>query len=334
MKATTRILLAILVCAATLGTAQALTLKIATLAPAGTDTMKSLQQGADSIAVKTDGRVKFKFYPGGVMGSEQSVRRKIRIGQLQGGAFSSGGMADVYPDIQMLNLPMLFNSFDEVDYVRARVEPVLKKNLEARGFVLLGVIEVGFTRILSTDPIDKLATIRNHKLWAPEGDLMAEETYNSMRLSPVFLPISDVYTGLQTGLIDIVPTTPTAAIAFQWHSKLAYVTDTPLIYLVGLLAIDKRYFDRIDAADQVIVRQEIARVTAALDKSNRSDNLHAVQALKNEGFVFVTPEAREIEHWRQLADKSIEHLIERGALTREGVDLVRHYLQDYRDGSR
>ena len=334
MKATTRILAAALICAATLSPARALTLKIATLAPAGTDTMKALQHGADEITAKTDGRVEFRFYSGGVMGSEQSVRRKIRMGQLQGGAFSSGGMADVYPDIQMLNLPMLFESFGEVDYVRARVEPVMKKNLESRGFVLLGVIEEGFTRILSTEPIDKLATIRDHKLWAPEGDLMVEETYNSMGLSPVFLPISDVYTGLQTGLIDTVTTTPTAAIAFQWHSKLAYMTDTPLAYLVGLLAIDKRYFARIDAADQAIVRQELARVTRAINESNRNSNLQAVQALKNEDFVFVTPKRQEVEHWRQLANESIEHLVSKGALTREGVDLVRHYLQDYRHGSR
>jgi len=334
MKATTRILMAALICAAILSPARAQTLKIATLAPAGTDTMKALQRGAAAIAAKTAGRVKFKFYPGGVMGNEKSVRRKIRIGQLQGGAFSSGGMADVYPDIQILNLPMLFDSFDEVDYVRPRVDPVLKENLEARGFVLLGVIEEGFTRILSTDPIDRMAAIRNHKLWAPEGDLMAEETYDSMHLSPVYLPISDVYTGLQTGLIDTVTTTPTAAIAFQWHSKLAFMTDTPLVYLVGLLAIDKRAFDRIGAADQATVRQELGLITDALNESTRRGNLQAIQALKNEGFVFVTPEAREIEHWRQLANESIEHLIAKGALTRDGVDLVRHYLQDYRHGSQ
>lgn len=334
MKSSIRILLAALVCMVIASPAEALTLKIATLAPAGTDWMKAMKQGADAIAEKTDGRVRLKFYPGGVMGSEQSVQRKIRIGQLHGGAFSSGGLADVYPDIQILNLPMLFDSFAEVDYVRQRVEPVLKENLEARGFVLLGVAEAGFTRILSTAPIVDLATIRDHKLWAPEGDLMVEETYRSMGLSPVFLPISDVYTGLQTGLIDTVTTTPSAAIAFQWHSKLAYVTDTPLAYLVGLLAVDKRVFERIAENDQAIVRQEVARVVESLDELTRSGNRRAAKALQNQGIEFVTPDEQEIARWRRLADDSIERLIDKGALTREGVELVRRHLRDYREDNR
>ncbi len=334
LKSSPRVLWAALICAAMLNPAQALTLKIATVEPDGTDSMKAMKRAAATIAEKTEGRVKFKFYPGGVMGGEQSVRRKIRAHQLQGGAFTSGGLADVYPDIQMLNLPMLFDSFDEVDYVRKQVDPLLKKNLEAHGFVLLGIAEQGFTYILSTEPIDDLATIRRHRLWAPEGDPMAEETYRSMGLKPVFLPIADVYTGLQTGMIDAVTMTPKLTLAFQWHSKLAYLTDMPLIYIVGLLAIDKREFERIDAADQAIVRQEIARVFDSLDKSARSDNLLALEALQRQGFEIVTPEAREVEHWRQLAEQSIEHLIASGALTREGVETVRHYLQDYRDGNR
>jgi TRAP-type C4-dicarboxylate transport system substrate-binding protein len=334
MKPAIRILLAALFCAAFFSPAQAVTFKIATLAPAGTDWMKEMKRGAKSIAEKTEDRVKLKFYPGGVMGSEQSVLRKIRIGQLQGGAFSSGGLADIFPDIQLLNLPMLFDSFDEVDYVRARMLPVMEQNLEERGFVLLGVAEAGFTRIFSAAPIRDLDAIRKSKLWAPEGDLMVEETYRSMGLSPVFLPISDVYTGLQTGLIDTVTTTPSAAIAFQWHSNLRYVTDTPLAYLVGLLAIDKRAFDRVDAADQAIVREEVARVVESLDKITREGNRRAAQALQNQGFVFVEPGDEEIAHWRQLADESVERLIDEGALTRDGVRLVRQQLCDYRNGSR
>ena len=334
MKLAIRILLAALVFAAFLSPAQAVTFKIATLAPAGTDWMKAMKQGAKSIAEKTDSRVKLKFYPGGVMGSEQSVLRKIRIGQLQGGAFSSGGLADIYPDIQLLNLPMLFDSFDEVDYVRARMEPVMRQNLEDRGFVLLGMAEAGFTRIFSAAPIRDLAAIRKSKLWAPEGDLMVEETWRSMGLSPVFLPISDVYTGLQTGLVDTVTTTPSAAIAFQWHSNLGYVTDTPLAYLVGLLAIDKHAFDRIGADDQAIVRQEVARVVESLDRMTREGNRRAAKALQNQGFVFIEPGNEEIAHWRQLANNSIERLIGEGALSREGVELVKKHLCNYRNGGR
>ncbi|MGD8421731.1 MAG: TRAP transporter substrate-binding protein DctP, partial [Gammaproteobacteria bacterium] len=113
-----------------------------------------------------------------------------------------------------------------------------------------------------------------------------------------------------------------------------YVTDTPLAYLVGLLAIKKSAFDKISATDQAIVRQEVARAIESLDKTTRAGNLQATQALKNQGFVFVEPDEEEIAHWRWLADKSLERLVDKGALTGDGVKLVKHYLCDYRYGSR
>ncbi len=332
MKHLTRIYLIVLILAGFSSQGLALTLKIATLAPAGTAWMKEMKNGARLINEQTEGRVKIKFYPGGVMGNERSVHQKIKVGQLHGGAFSSGGLAHIYPDIQLLNLPMLFNSFDEVDYVRAKMEPGFKQGLEENGFVLLGVAEGGFTRILSKAPMKDLTSIRASKLWAPEGDIMVQETYRSMGLSPVSLPISDVYTGLQTGLIETVTITPSAAIAFQWHANTAYMTDTPLIYLVGLLAIEKAVYDRIDDGDQMIIRQEVSEVVEKLDKLTRTDNLKASEALKKQGIVFIKPESEELAQWRALADQSIARLIAKGALTQPGVDKVTGHLRDYRNG--
>jgi TRAP-type C4-dicarboxylate transport system substrate-binding protein len=332
MEKQTRIFMVAILMVVFSGQGFAKTFKIATLAPAGTAWMKEMKKGARLIEENTDGRVKLKFYPGGVMGSEQSVHRKIKIGQLHGGAFSSGGLAQLYPDIQSLNLPMLFNSFDEVDYVRSKIDSVLKQNMEKNGFILLGIAGGGFTRILSKAPMQELESIRGSKLWAPEGDIMVQETYHAMGLSPISLPISDVFTGLQTGLIDTVTITSSAAIAFQWHSSTAYITDTPLIYLIGLLVIQKDAFDKIKTEDQMIVKQEIARVVKAMDILTRSDNLQASEALKKQGIKFVKPEPGELGRWKSLAEQSIENLIAKGALSQVGVDRVMGHLRDYRNG--
>ena len=106
--------------------AAAKTLKIATLAPAGTSWMKQMKEGARIIKQRTEGRVKIKFYPGGVMGNDKSVHRKIKIGQLHGGAFTPGGLAQIDTSIQSLGLPLMFNTLAEVDYVRKRMDSVLK----------------------------------------------------------------------------------------------------------------------------------------------------------------------------------------------------------------
>ena len=312
------------------GHSLAITFKIATLAPAGTTWMKEMKKGAKRIDEKTDGRVKLKFYPGGVMGNDQSVHRKIRVGQLHGGAFTTGGLAHFYPGIRSLSLPMIFDTLDEVDYVRSKVDASLKQNMEQAGFVLLGIAEVGFARIMSTNPLTDLESIRASKVWIPEGDALVREIYKTLGISPISLPISDVFTGLQTGLIDTVSITATAAIAFQWHSNMAYVTDTPLTYLIGLLAIEKKSFDKIKAGDQIIVKQEIALVSEQLDRLNRSNNEKATEALKNLGIKFISLDPEELKRWKTLSAQAIINMTKQGVMSQEAVDQVLQHLSDYR----
>ncbi len=307
------------------------TLKIATVAPAGTTWMKEMKVGAKLIKQRTDGRVKLKFYPGGVMGNDQSVHRKIKIGQLHGGAFTPGGLARVDNSIQSLGLPMLFKSLDEVDYVRERIDPLLKKEMEANGFVLLGISEGGFARILSKQPMQDLESIRASKVWVPEGDKVGQTVFRALGITPVSLPISDVFTGLQTGLIDIVAINPTAAIAFQWHTSTAYMTDAPIIYLIGVLAIQKKAFDRLSHDDQQVVREEIGKVFERLDLKNRLDNQAAKQALQQQGIEFVTPKPGEVERWASISEKSVEEMTESGVISKQIVEQVKGYLKSFRD---
>ncbi len=307
------------------------TLKIATIAPAGSHWMREMKKGASEISTKTGGRVKLKFYPGGVMGNDKSVHRKIKIGQLQGGAFTAGGLSHVYPDIQILGLPMLFNSFEEVDYVRPKIDPLLKKNIENSGFVLLGISEGGFARILSRSPLIDLEAIRRSKVWIPEGDQLVQSTFRTLGISPVSLPVSDVFTGLQTGLIETVTVSPTAAIAFQWHSNMSFMIETPLSYLIGTLAIQKKAFDKLSTADQNIVRDEIDRVFKRMDKLNRSDNKKAATALRNQGIEFIKPNAKELKRWKTLSLQSIKSMISTGNVSQSMYEVVNRHLSEFRN---
>ena len=328
----TRILLAVLFLSAGLfQQGYAKTLKIATVAPAGTTWMKEMKKGAKNILKATDGRVKIKFYPGGVMGNDKSVHRKIKVGQLHGGAFSSGALAHIDPAIQSLSLPMLFDTEAEVDYVREKMDVSLKQSMAKNGFVLLGISGGGFAQILSKAPLIDLESIRASKVWVPEGDLLIQETFNTLGISPISLPISDVFTGLQTGLIETVTITSTAAISFQWHTSTAYMTDAPVIYLVGLLAIQKKAFDKIDPADQLVVKNEINRVFALLTDLNRVDNQKANAALKSQGIEFVKPSQEELALWKSLSAQSIENMIKKGTLSQVKVDEVRQHLNDFRN---
>ena len=306
------------------------TLKFATIAPAGTTWMNEIEAGADRVKQRTDGRVELKFYPGGVMGNDQSVHRKIKIGQLHGGAFTQSGLAQVNSSIQAMGLPMMFRSLDEVDYVRERMDPVLKREMESSGFVLLGISDGGFARILSKQPMQDLAALRTSKVWVPEGDQVALTAFRGLGITPISLPIADVFTGLQTGLIETVPVNPTSAIAFQWHSSTAYMTDVPITFLVGLLVVTKKEFDKLKAEDQAVLREEMGAVFVRLDKLNRDDNEAARAALQQQGIKFVEPSSAEIDRWREISSKAIDDMVKAGVISADVVAQVRGYLQQYR----
>ncbi len=310
--------------------ALALTLKIASLAPAGTSWMKEMKKGANAIKEKTSGRVKLKFYPGGVMGNDASVHRKIRINQLQGGAFSASGLAHIDPAIQLYSLPMVFKDFAEVDHVRATMDAKIKQAMADKGFIILGITEGGFGRILSSKPVADLEQIRQTKVWMPEGDMLVQETMQALGIQPIALPIADVFTGLQTGLIETITSTSTGAIAFQWHTRVNHMVDTPVLLVIGALAVSSKAFNRIDAADQQIVLDEMNRVFTRLGEINRSDNLNATAALATQGIEIVAAEAQEVERWRDLSMQSIDKMLADEAIDPALYGEMTQLLQQYR----
>ncbi len=195
------------------GPAQAVVLKIATLSPDGSSWMQKMREGAEKVATATEKRVQFKFYPGGVMGNDQAVLRKIRIGQLQGGAFTGGALADHYADAQIYAMPLKFRSLEEVDYVRRKMDPVIQEGMEKSGFVTFGLADGGgFAYIISNQPVETIASLQPLKVWIPAHDSMILEAMKGFGIDPISLPIADVRTGLQTGLIDTAATTPYGAI--------------------------------------------------------------------------------------------------------------------------
>lgn len=310
--------------------AQARVLKIATLAPDGTAWMQEMRAGAGEIERRTAGRVRLKFYPGGVMGNDKSVLRKIRIRQLQGGALTSGSLAEVYPDLNIYNLPFLFRSQEEVDYVRAQMDAELRRGLERAGFVTLGITQGGFAYLMSDKPVSSIDDLAGQKIWIPEGDRIAQTIFEAAGISPVSLPLSDVYTGLQTGLVDTVVTTPTAAIALQWHTRLSHLTDQPLVFVFGLLVVDKASFEALSPQDRQVVREVIGEVFERLDETNQREDLQAREALKAQGIEFIRPNPQEVARWREIAERAIRTLGEQGVYTPAMLQAVRERLQAYR----
>lgn len=297
------------------GTAAAATLKIATVAPEGTVWMKEMREAGAQIKTRTAGRVEVKYFPGGVMGNDAAVMRKMKLGQLQGGAFTGGELSPVYADAQIYSLPFLFGSLDEVAFVRKTIDPILREGFRKVGLEAVGLSGGGFAYLMSTRQIRTKDELRTTKVWTPQNDKIAQVAFEQAGVPVISLPLGDVYTALQTGLLETVGITTSGAIAFQWHTKVRHVVDLPLSYVVGVLAIDARAYGKLSADDRAVVDEEYRQAFLDIDSAGLKDNESARAALVKQGIRFETPSVAEQKFWRDIGVATTKKMLADGQIS-------------------
>ncbi|MEW8026185.1 MAG: TRAP transporter substrate-binding protein DctP [Candidatus Thiodiazotropha sp.] len=306
------------------------TLKIATLAPDGTNWMKEMRAAAKQIKQQTDGRVKIRFYPGGVMGNDNSVLRKIRIGQLHGGAITGGGLSTIYKDAQVYTLPFQFRNLQEVDAVRRVMDPQIIEGLKNQGYISFGLSEGGFAYLLSNSPVTSTENMKDLKIWIPEGDQVNASMFQELGISPVPLPLTDVLTGLQTGLIDTIASAPIGAIALQWHTRVGYLTQVPLAYLYATLVLKEMAFNKLQKTDQSIVKQILESAFERIDSQNRKDNEQAMLALRKQGVEFISPSPAQQQAWETHASITLQKLSKEKIFSEGMLKRMQSLIRQYR----
>lgn len=300
MKRITRQLLLPLLLLLALPASAQQVIKIATLAPEGSSWMRELRAAAAEVQTGAQGRVQVKFYPGGVMGSDSVVLRKMRLGQLQGGVLTSSEIAILYPDAAIYSLPFQFDGWAQLEKARPQVDPLLARGFEAKGFKMLTAANVGFAYLMSTRPLRSKADMASTKLWIPQNDEIAERTFKLGGVSPILLPLGDVFTSLQTGLVDTVANTPSGAVALQWHGKLRTMLDLPLSFVVGFVVMDLKAWQKLSPADQAILSTAFRNAGQRVDANIKRDDAAALAAMKKQGLVVTTLDAAEAARWRQI----------------------------------
>jgi len=304
--------------------------RLGTLAPRGSSYYKHLQAMGEKWRQAPGGGVLLTMYPDGTMGTEADMVRRMRLGQLQAGMLTAMGLADIEPAVTGLqNLPMMFRSLEEVDYIVEKLQPMLEKRLEEKGFVVLFWGDTGWVRFFSKQPVIRPDDLKKTKLFVRAGSAAELDSYRSVGLNPVPLETVDILPNLQTGLINAVPLPPSIALAGQVDGAAPHMLVLDWAPLVGAAVITKKSWDAIPLEGREALRKAATETGKLMKADGRRESVESVEAMRKRGLRVhaVTPEVEA--EWRREAEAAYPKI--RGVIVPEDMfDEVVKQLKAYR----
>jgi TRAP-type C4-dicarboxylate transport system substrate-binding protein len=304
-------------------------IKMGTLAPEGSPWHQTLQLMGERWRKSSGGQVRLVIYAGGVLGDEPDMVNKMRIGQIQSVALSGAGMSTIEPGVMALQIPMMFESYEELDYVRDRVAPRLEKMIEARGYLVLNWGDAGWVHFFATRPATRLQEIRSMKLFTWAGDSDTLELYKSNGFRAVPLAATDILPGLQTGLIDAVPTTPLYALLNQSFGIARNMIDVKWAPLVGATLITRKMWDSLPADQRVEMMSAAREAGVSLRGGIRKMGDEAIVSMQKRRLQVIHVDAASLSEWRREAE-AVYPRIRGHQVPAELFDEVRRLRDEYR----
>ncbi len=279
------------------------TIKLGTLAPAGSTWHEILKELGQRWEQASGGQVKLRVYAGGTQGSEGDMVRKMGIGQLQAASISNIGMHDILPEPQMLSLPMFFTNEAEVECTFARSRARIEAAFEAKNYVVLQWSRIGAMSMFCDKPYRTPAEMAaaDAKVFAWEGDPKSVDAWRAAGFSPVVLSSTDVVPSLQTGMINCITNVPLYILTTRLFEKADAMVDLPWGYIYGATIIRKDAWEKI--APEVRARLQAIAVELGLkvDAEVRKLNVDAVTAMKKQGLQVVSVDPKP---WREVMERS------------------------------
>ena len=333
--------LALLLCGLAAGArAQQIEIKMATLAPRDSPWCDVLVRMGERWKAISQGNVKLTIYAGGVMGDESDTVNKLRVKLIQAVALSGAGMGEIEKGVAALQIPLMFESYDELDYVRDRMAPQLEKRIEANGYVVLNWGDAGWVHFFSDKPMTRLDDLRKLKMFSWAGSNDELELWKANGFHPVALAATDIQMGLKTGLIDVIPTTPLYALWNQCFTLAKYMNDIKWAPLVGATLVSKAVWDKIPEAQRGPMLQAARESGQQLRSGIRDMGDKAISVMtgglpgkKMDKLTVVHADDAAVADWRKQTEAVYPKM--RGKLIPEDLfDEVRRLHEEYRAKAR
>jgi len=305
-------------------------IRLGTLAPKGSSYTKHLQAMGEQWRSAPDGGVQLTIYADGTMGSEADMVRRMRLGQLQAAMVTTTGLTEIEPAVAGLQtMPKVFRNLEEVDYIGEKLQPMLEKRLEAKGFVVLFWSDTGFVRFFSKEPMVSPGDLRKTKLFISANRPAEMSVYHFVGCNAVPLEVADILPGLSTGLIDCLCLPPTIALAIQADSAAPHMLDMNWVPLVGAAIINKKTWDSLSPAAQEALRKSAREAGRLIKADGRRENVESIEAMRKRGLI-VHPLSLELDaEWNRTVEQAWPKI--RGTVVPEDIfDEVMNDLKTYR----
>lgn len=303
-------------------------IKMATLAPEGSSWMNVFNELNQELQQKTDNQVKIRIYPGGVLGDERDMLRKMQIGQIHSAALTSAGLSAIFSEFDVFQIPFMFQKYEEVDYIVEQMEALFRKGLEDKGYVLIGWMEGGFVQLMSTVPAASIQKMKNAKVWTWQDSPMSKAIFDEAGVAAIPLSVPDVLVGLQTGLVEVVYAPPSGAISLQWFTKIKYIIDVPLMYLLGGLVVKKSVYNKIAPEHQVVLNEVTSQHMQKLKALVRRDNEEALAEMAKLGIQPLKPSPENISEFKRVSNSAMDR-IQGDTFSPETRDQVTRLLEKF-----
>jgi TRAP-type C4-dicarboxylate transport system substrate-binding protein len=277
-------------------------IKVATLAPQGSEWHKILQEMGAEWQKASNGRIAFRLYPGGVAGDDADLVRKMRLGTLDAGLLTVNGLSVIDRGVLGLEIPLAYSNYGELDCVLEQMGPDLERRMEAKGFVLLGWSEAGWAHFFTKSPVRTPDDMRKLKMFVWAGDDEYVELWKKAGFNPVPLPSTEIATALQTGLVNAVTVNPQGILLLQWYKQVGYMTDFNWAVFLGGIVISKSTWEKIPADIRPIVKQAAFKAAQRLKDFSRRTDKSDMEALKKNGVQVVPVDENTLNAWRRLIE--------------------------------
>ncbi len=306
--------------------------KMATLAPDGSVWDKIFKEMGAEWQEATNGEVSLRVYAGGVAGNEPDVVRKMRIGQLHAAVLTVSGMTVIDPGFEVFSIPMFFESYEELFHVQRKMRPIFEERLAEQGYVMLNWGLGGWIHFFSKQPIRLVNDLRSQKLYVGGSDEDTIQLWRSNGFQPVAMAMTDVLTGLQTGMIEAMPSTPLAALSFQWFRLTPYMQDLGLAPLIGATVITKKTWDRLSAEAQAKIRKAATEAEERLLTEVPDQDRRAIETMGERGVKVVEIPEGEMAEWNREAERFISFQREKME-AKDLLDIARRERDAFRAGN-